>query len=53
MAFAQFEMKLVLATVLSRWQMELANSKSVHPVRRGLLMAPKDGVRMVVKGKSP
>jgi unspecific monooxygenase len=50
MAFAQFEMKLVLATVLSRWQMEPADSKPVRPVRRGLLMAPADGVRMVVTG---
>ena len=51
MAFAQFEMKLVLATVLSRWELALADSKPVKPVRRGLLMAPSEGVRMVVKGK--
>ena len=50
MAFAQFEMKLVLATVLSRWQMELADSKPVKPVRKGALLAPAEGVRMVVKG---
>ena len=50
-AFAQFEMKLVLATVLSRWVLALADSKPVKPVRRGLLMAPSEGVRMVVKGK--
>ena len=53
MAFAQFEMKLVLATVLSRWQMELADSKPVEPVRKGALLAPAQGVRMVVKGKRP
>ncbi len=53
MAFAQFEMKLVLATILSQWQLALADSKPVKPVRRGLLMAPSDGVRMVVKGKRP
>lgn len=50
MAFAQFEMKLVLATVLSRWQMELANSKPVQPIRRGAVFGPTDGVRMVVTG---
>ncbi|WP_414624340.1 cytochrome P450 [Calothrix sp. CCY 0018] len=50
-AFALFEMKLVLATILSRWQLELADSKPVKPVRKGILMSPKDGVRMVVKGK--
>ncbi|ACC82780.1 cytochrome P450 [Nostoc punctiforme] len=51
MAFALFEMKLVLATVLSRWQMELADSKPVRPVRKGLLFSPAGGVQMVVKGK--
>ncbi len=50
MAFAQFEMKLVLATVLSSWQMELADSEPVKPVRKGALLAPAEGVRMVVKG---
>ena len=53
MAFAQFEMKLVLATILSQWELGLADSKPVKPVRRGFLMAPSDGVRMVVKGKRP
>lgn len=51
-AFALFEMKLVLATILSNWQLELADSKPVKPVRRGLLMSPND-VKMVVKGKRP
>ena len=51
MAFALFEMKLVLATILSSWELALADDKPVKAVRRGLLMAPSDGVRMVVKGK--
>ena len=50
MAFAQFEMKVVLATVLSRWQMELADSKPVQPVRGGFLLRPSKGVSMVAKG---
>ncbi|MBN3899657.1 MAG: cytochrome P450 [Nostoc sp. NOS(2021)] len=53
MAFALFEMKLVLTTVLSHWQMELADSKPVQPVRKGLLFSPAGGVKMVVKGKRP
>ncbi|MBD2777692.1 cytochrome P450 [Iningainema tapete] len=48
MAFALFEMKMVLATVLSGWQMELVDSKPVQPVRRGALLGPSEGVRMVV-----
>ena len=50
-AFAEFEMKLVLTNILSRWQLQLADSKPVKPVRTGLLIAPSEGVRMVVKGK--
>jgi cytochrome P450 family 110 len=53
MAFAQFEMKLVLATVLSQWQLELADSKPVEPVRKGALLGPAQGVPMVVRGRRP
>ncbi|MCC5664118.1 cytochrome P450 [Nostoc sp. CHAB 5784] len=51
MAFALFEMKVVLATVLSRSQMELADSKPVQPVRKGFLFSPAGGVQMVVTGR--
>ncbi len=51
MAFALFEMKVVLATVLSNWQMQLADSKPVQPVRKGFLFSPEGGVQMVVTGK--
>ncbi len=53
MALALFEMKLVLVTILSHWQMELADSKPVQPIRKGLLFGPAGGVRMVVKKKRP
>lgn len=51
MAFAMFEMKLVLAKVLSRHSLELAENRPVMPVRRGVTMAPAGGVRLVVKGR--
>ncbi|MBN3882435.1 MAG: cytochrome P450 [Nostoc sp.] len=51
MAFAVFEMKVVLATVLSHWQMELADSKPVQPARKGALLGPGGGVQMIVTGK--
>jgi cytochrome P450 family 110 len=51
-AFAMFEMKLVLAKVLSRYSLELAENRPVLPVRRGLTMAPAGGVRLRVKGNS-
>lgn len=50
-AFAMFEMKLVLAKVLSRYSLELAENRPVWPVRRGLTMAPAGGVPLVVKGR--
>ncbi len=50
-ALAQFEMKLVLATILSRYQLELAENKPVKPQRRGVVLAPKGGVKMILKGK--
>jgi len=53
MAFAQFEMKLVLATVLSHWQLELADNKPVEPIRRGATIGPAQGVRMIARGKRP
>jgi unspecific monooxygenase len=51
MAFALFEMKLVLATVLSQWQMEVADSQPVQPARKGALLGPSGGVKMIVTGK--
>ena len=48
-AFALYEMKLVLASILSRFELALANPGKVRPVRRGVVMAPAGGVKMVVK----
>lgn len=51
MAFAMFEMKLVLATIMSQWQMDIAEHKPVQPVRRGITLAPSGGVKMTILGK--
>jgi cytochrome P450 len=47
-AFATYEMKLVLATLLSTFELELVD-REVGPYRRNLTMAPRGGVRMRVK----
>jgi len=55
MAFAQFEMKLVLATVLLRYNLAIAQSaryaiadnRTVRPVRRGVTLAPSSGKWLV------
>ncbi|WP_036484524.1 cytochrome P450 [Myxosarcina sp. GI1] len=47
-AFAQFEMKLVLATIFSRLELKLATDRPVKPTRRGLTLAPSSNLQMVV-----
>ncbi len=47
MAFAMLEMKLVLATVLSRYNLAIADNGAVRPVRRGLTLAPSVGKWLV------
>ncbi|KAF3885428.1 MULTISPECIES: cytochrome P450 [Nostocales] len=49
MAFAMFEMKLVLATILSHNSFTLAEKRPLFPVRRGLTFAPNGGVRLMLK----
>ncbi len=51
MAFAMFEMKLVLANILKHWQLAIANNRPIRPNRRGVTLAPAGGVPMVVTGK--
>jgi unspecific monooxygenase len=52
MAFAMFEMKLVLATVLSQLDLELVDNIPVKPMRRGVTLAPSGGKWLIVTGKS-
>ena len=51
MAFAMFEMKVVLAKILSRIELTLADNRPVEPVRRGLTFAPSGGVPLIVTGE--
>ncbi|MBV9491613.1 MAG: cytochrome P450 [Verrucomicrobia bacterium] len=50
MAFAQFEMKLVLSGILSDVELAPADTRPVRPVRRGLTCGPSP-FRMVVKAR--
>ena len=47
-ALAQFEMKLVLATILSRRQLALISPRPLKPIRRGITMTPPSNLEMVV-----
>ncbi|MEO0756660.1 MAG: cytochrome P450 [Cyanobacteria bacterium J06648_16] len=46
MAFALYEMKLVLATILLNQPLALAETRPVKPTRRGLTMTPTGGVKL-------
>ena len=51
-AFAVYEMKMVLAALLTRVDMQLATDR-VRPVRRAVTIAPSGGLRVVVTAKRP
>lgn len=46
--FALFEMKLILATILSRYQLELVSKRPERPKFGGLICYPASGVKMVM-----
>lgn len=50
-ALAMFEMKVVLATILSRYQMALANNRPLRLVVRRITLAPANDLKMVVTGQ--
>jgi cytochrome P450 len=49
MAFASYEMKIVLATILSRMRLSRAPGKPVRLVRRGITFAPSEGMPIVAR----
>lgn len=52
-ALAVFEMKLILATIVSRYQLELVNKQPEQPKFEGLVCYPASGVKMRVCAKTP
>jgi cytochrome P450 len=48
-AFSDYEMRLALATVVTRWEVELAGKE--REIRHNIAMGPKHGVRLRVKGR--
>lgn len=49
-ALANFELKLVVATVISGYQLALASNRPEKPQRRGVTLSPANGVRMRFEG---
>jgi cytochrome P450 family 110 len=52
MAFALFEMKQVLATLLTQFRFELVDSQSIKPVRRGVTLAPPQNFQLYIANAS-
>jgi len=50
-ALAELELKLVLATIISKYELTLANNKPEKPARRGVTLAPANGVKMKLIGE--
>jgi unspecific monooxygenase len=49
-AFATYEMKIVLATVLRRYHLHLLDKPPIKTIRRGVNIAPKGGVKLMIDG---
>lgn len=50
-ALAMLEMKLVLATLMFKYELTLAHKTPEQPSRRGVTMAPANGVKMILTGE--
>jgi cytochrome P450 family 110 len=49
-AFASYEMKLIIATVLKKYDLQLMDKPPIKTVRRGVNIVPKGGVKMRING---
>lgn len=48
-ALAMLEFKLVLATIISEYNLELKSNRPEIPARRGVTLAPKTGIQMILQ----
>jgi cytochrome P450 len=51
--FAMYELKVILATILSRVSLKLAPGYRARTVRRMVILAPSEGTRLVVAERRP
>ncbi|QSJ14787.1 cytochrome P450 [Nostoc sp. UHCC 0702] len=50
-AMAIFEMKVVLAKILSTYELALVEQRPVRPQRRGVTLAPTSGIKLAITGR--
>jgi cytochrome P450 family 110 len=51
MAFAMYEMKIILTTILSQYRVSLLRDRSIKPMRRGVTLVAPVGLKMVATRK--
>jgi cytochrome P450 len=51
MAFALYEMKVVLSTLFSRVRTTRPPGSFSHAIRRGISLAPDDGAKILITGR--
>jgi len=49
LAFAQMEMKLILAKVMKTWSMQLIDTQEIKPQRRGLVTGPNSPINLEIQ----
>ncbi|MDJ0731760.1 MAG: cytochrome P450 [Crocosphaera sp.] len=50
-ALAQLELRVVLGTILSHWDLENTNLEEVRPMRHGTVIAPSDAMQVTIVNK--
>ena len=50
-ALAPLELKVVLGTILSNWDLENTSQEQVKPIRQSTVIAPSDAIELTVVGK--
>lgn len=48
---ALYEMKLAIAKIITEYDLTLAENKDIKPKRRGVVLSPEGGVKMIFNGK--
>ncbi len=52
-ALAELEMRLVLAAIISKYELSLASQQIVKPQRRGFTISPAGGIPLIFQRKRP
>jgi cytochrome P450 family 110 len=52
-AFAEYEMRVVLARLLMRYDIELTSAEPPRPMLKGITITPRDGLPMRLRARAP